>query len=69
MDCSSFSNSSVSVRVRWEEVLALDILKRRTLQPDHGALKVWMYTDHGKYNNATDLGLALYANAILIQVR
>lgn len=57
MDCSSFSNSSVSVRLRWEEVLALDILKRRTLQPDRNALKVGLYTDHGKYKNATDLGL------------
>ena len=26
MDCSSFSSSSVSVRLRWEEVLALDML-------------------------------------------
>lgn len=26
MDCSSFSNSSVSVKLRWDEVLALDIL-------------------------------------------
>ena len=25
MDCSSFSSSSVSVRLRWEEVLARDI--------------------------------------------
>lgn len=26
MDCSSFSNSSVSVKLRWDEVLTLDIL-------------------------------------------
>ncbi len=25
MDCSSFSSSSVSVRLRWEELLARDI--------------------------------------------
>jgi len=25
MDCSSFSSSSVSVRLRWEEVLARDM--------------------------------------------
>jgi hypothetical protein len=49
MDCSNFSNSSVSVRLRWEEVLALDILKKRTLQPDRDALEGWLYTDHWKF--------------------
>jgi len=38
MDCSNFSNSSVSVRLRWEEVLALDILKRMNCQPNRSIL-------------------------------